>query len=586
MPLRAYQTAALDAILEARSRGHRKCLVYMATGSGKTRVLTAVYARLANDVTRCVIVASSIALVYQLASSFSSHARSVRRYDESGCDDAAILVTTYHSMPEPRESDMFLFDEAHHATSESWVNKCVNGRYAFAVFVTATPVSRPGFRMLPSECMGDGVCGPLVFSYSIPDGIDDHVLDPFRIVTPIRRKCVVESIGSAMRAFGHKRCMCFCGRATADHGLLDNVRSLMVDAGWEAQGIEVAGVVGNSGFSRTGSDLDAKAFIDDVSSADLRVLVACTAMGEGIDTCACDMVCFVNPKHSPALIVQNVGRALRPKGRTATVLLNTAAYDLKAWGTVLTVLASLRDACMQEEVMLWRDTQASRPRGTSSCTRARRVAVPSDVDARRRTLKRHLEANLTASEVADHMRSLGMSGTIEDESGRLILTVPGSKDCTCVAKTDGGRFVIANRNRARRGLKALDIAMHSDGEFEVMDVRMNGAGSAGGRLSRMLGRWCMAPPSDGRWFAFASRMQWMLRRDYLPPALSSLVVARLQREDVGEFRGVLEQAGEHAHDGVHGLLHDVGVGHEVLHERVGDVVDIGDGLLGHEGGDA
>jgi Type III restriction enzyme, res subunit/Helicase conserved C-terminal domain len=421
MTLRGYQTEAVQRVVNAFRSGERKCLVYMATGSGKTRVMLEISKQLSFD--RTFVVVPSLPLCKQMREIFQDRA----------------TVVTYHSLrvDDDPATTLCLFDEAHHVTSEVWRKHCMNPWYDFAVFVTATPISRPmNMRMLPTENMHNGVCGPLVFVYSIADAIHDGVLDPFRVVTTRVRESVVDAVLQTATHFGHTRVICFCGRADKRDIAMHDVRSL-VGKEWGPRA-RVCGVIGDAVIGDwAGSAID---FLEepnaDNSNSEIRVLVTCAAMGEGVDTKSCDLVCFCDAKQSPVSIVQNVGRALRRKGKTSSVLLNTPTTDTSSWKNILAVLAAMTDPFALDDIMLKYDNSNTvsgvSTKSTKPTKKKRERPVPF--------------SESISNDPKGELETRGMDATIEACSGEIIDYVIGSGPTYRVCMTRSGGCVVRRAN--------------------------------------------------------------------------------------------------------------------------------------------
>lgn len=111
---RAYQVAAIRQMAEHFSRHHRKGLLVMATGAGKTRVAIALVDLLmsAGWVKRVLFLADRSALVKQTTNAFKTHlptTNPVNLLDSSGKEQAAtarVVVSTYHTMMNLIDEDL------------------------------------------------------------------------------------------------------------------------------------------------------------------------------------------------------------------------------------------------------------------------------------------------------------------------------------------------------------------------------------------------------------------------------------------------------------------------------------------------
>ncbi len=195
---RYYQEAAIRQMTEHFSREHRKGLLVMATGSGKTRVAIALVDGLmrAGWVKHVLFLADRSALVRQAAGAFKSHlpdSNPVNLLEATGKEQAPaarVVVSTYHTMlnliDEAKDDgqklfsvghfDLVIIDEAHRSVYQKF-------GAIFAYFdslligLTATPkddVDRNTYRLFDLE---EGVP---TFAYPLEQAIADEFLVPYR----------------------------------------------------------------------------------------------------------------------------------------------------------------------------------------------------------------------------------------------------------------------------------------------------------------------------------------------------------------------------------------------------------------------
>lgn len=195
---RYYQEEAIRQITDHFSADHRKGLLVMATGSGKTRVAIALVDLLmrAGWVKRVLFLADRSALVRQATGAFKSHlpaSNPVNLLDATGKDQAPaarVVVSTYHTMMNLIDEakadgqklfsvghfDLVIIDEAHRSVYQKF-------GAIFAYFdslligLTATPkdeVDRNTYRLFDLE---EGVP---TFAYHLEQAIADQFLVPYR----------------------------------------------------------------------------------------------------------------------------------------------------------------------------------------------------------------------------------------------------------------------------------------------------------------------------------------------------------------------------------------------------------------------
>ncbi|MCL5061396.1 MAG: DEAD/DEAH box helicase family protein [Candidatus Thermoplasmatota archaeon] len=197
---RDYQQACIDTLCKEMSRGRRKLLVEMATGTGKTRTAAALIKRLfeANAITRVLFLVDRIPLAKQTEDAFAEHLpdypayvlRAGRRFQ----DEKRITITTLQSMVNIYSEyssgyfDLVISDECHRSIYGKWsgVLKHFDG---VQIGLTATPCVANLEDMAPDEEDKLFVRDTLrffevdkpTFAYKLKDAIHDGYLVPYQI---------------------------------------------------------------------------------------------------------------------------------------------------------------------------------------------------------------------------------------------------------------------------------------------------------------------------------------------------------------------------------------------------------------------
>lgn len=186
---RDYQVEAIRRVTEAVEKKHRKFLLVMATGTGKTRTVISIIDILlrAKRIQRALFLADRRELVRQAIGSFKEHLpnESIERIEGGKIPTAArIQVATYPSMMQVYEQlsvgyyDIIVADESH---------RTIYNRYkalfdwfdALQVGLTATPtdfIDHNTFQLF--EC-DDGVP---TFNYSFEEAVADEHLANYRVL--------------------------------------------------------------------------------------------------------------------------------------------------------------------------------------------------------------------------------------------------------------------------------------------------------------------------------------------------------------------------------------------------------------------
>ena len=193
---RPYQTRALGRIAQHFDGGHRKALLVMATGTGKTRMVIALVDMMirAGLVKRALFLADRQQLVKQATNAFKAHlpsAGAVNLLTNAG-DTGRVYVSTYPTMMNlidraeasgehrfgPGHFDLVVVDEAHRSIYKRYA-AIFDYFDAFLVGLTATPpdeVDRDTYRMFGLDV------GKPTDHYGLEEAVDDGFLVPSEAV--------------------------------------------------------------------------------------------------------------------------------------------------------------------------------------------------------------------------------------------------------------------------------------------------------------------------------------------------------------------------------------------------------------------
>ena len=207
---RDYQTECIEALSAEVTRGRRKLLVEMATGTGKTRTAAAFIKRLfeAGMVTRVLFLVDRIALARQAEDAFTDHLRDYpchvlrpgRGFDRATRVTVATLQTMiaeYHDLS-PGYFDLVITDECHRSIYGKWsgVLRHFDG---IQIGLTATPCTA-GADALPDPEDGLFVRDTLrffeltepTFCYTLRRAIEEGHLVHYRIYRAMTVKTAAE----------------------------------------------------------------------------------------------------------------------------------------------------------------------------------------------------------------------------------------------------------------------------------------------------------------------------------------------------------------------------------------------------------
>jgi DNA repair protein RadD len=190
---RPYQVEALDSIRNHYSRGEKRVLLHMPTGSGKTFLFSMMLKRIHERGKKAFIVVRGRALVDQAS----------QRLFREGVPHGVVMaghwnykpgeniqvcsIDTIHRRKIKLKADMIVIDEAHMATSRSYRELIDLYPEAFFLSVTATPYVKAGLKHLADhvvypisveQLMIDGyLVRPRYFSFPTDINLDSVEID-------------------------------------------------------------------------------------------------------------------------------------------------------------------------------------------------------------------------------------------------------------------------------------------------------------------------------------------------------------------------------------------------------------------------
>lgn len=319
MTLRLYQSAALDAIRAHLRAGVRRVLLVSPTGSGKTTIAAALIHAAEVRRSRSVFLAHRKELIDQCSARLDSlgvqHGIVMakhRRYRPLELTQVASVQTLARRELPPAE--IVIVDEAHHARAGTYGKILDAYPHAAIVGLTATPWRQDGrglgelFRAIvvaatPVQLLADGYLVPLDgFAYDNPDLSDVPIshgeyaegalgaaVDRPKILGNIVEKYQAQAGGSRAVVFA----------ATVKHSLhlLERFRG----AGIAAEHLD-----------GTTSRLEREAILARLASGQARVVCNVGVLTEGFDCPALTTCILARPTRSLTLMLQMIGRVLRP----------------------------------------------------------------------------------------------------------------------------------------------------------------------------------------------------------------------------------------------------------------------------------
>jgi len=177
--LRPYQLKALECIRGLFRIGKKKVLLHLSTGGGKTAVFCELAKLSASNGKRVCIVVRGRSLVDQASKRLSSYdvdhgvlMANDHRFDDTKLVQVVSVDTCVRRNNYPN-ADLLVIDEAHLATSDSFMKFLEHYQHSYIVSVTATPWVEAGMMHLVAD--KDSVVYPISLQELIDNG---HLVAP------------------------------------------------------------------------------------------------------------------------------------------------------------------------------------------------------------------------------------------------------------------------------------------------------------------------------------------------------------------------------------------------------------------------
>ncbi len=314
LTLRPYQTEIARSVHESWKSGHKRPLVVLPTGSGKTVLAADMAHRVAGHDNTAWFIVHRRELLKQTKDTF----------DLFGIPRDRVFVGMVQTIikqgyPDP---DLIVFDEAQHISARTWLRIVEAHPDAFMTGLTATPARLDG------KALGD-VFDRLVLGPTTQDLINQGWLSPYRMIVAdvadltglrtrgsdydrtdaesrLMERAVYGDVVKAYQDYGQTQAIYFCTTIKHSEATAEAFR----EAGIRAEHFD-----GNTPAK------DRDRLIEQFRAGSVQILCNCELIGEGFDMPACDIVGMLRPTQSLTIYLQQVGRALRPRpGKVATLI--------------------------------------------------------------------------------------------------------------------------------------------------------------------------------------------------------------------------------------------------------------------------
>jgi superfamily II DNA or RNA helicase len=335
MNLRSYQQQLVTDIRLQYQLGHRKVLMVLSTGGGKTCIFSHIAQAAARKGNRVLIAVHRQELLDQAIRALPMPHGVIaanRAMDLSAAVQVASVQTLARRLHKlPRDFfQLVIIDEAHHSNAGTWAKVLEHFHQAHLLGVTATPIRLDGRGL--GEHYQAMVKGPSAAWLT-----DNGYLAPARVLAPpgfdttgLRKRMgdfdtreAEHRIGTIMGdCLSHYRkhldgqtAIAFC--CSVAHA--EAVARLFMGAGIPAASID------GSMTSEQRRDL-----LQALGTGRIRVLTSCALIGEGVDVPSVGGCILLRPTASTSLHLQMIGRCLRPSpGKAAAVVLDHVGNTLR-----------------------------------------------------------------------------------------------------------------------------------------------------------------------------------------------------------------------------------------------------------------
>jgi len=331
-PPRPWQRNALDSLGRIRASRHRRALVAVATGLGKTWLAAYDVLAVGNALSRrprVLIIAHRAEILIQAEATIRTAMRT--RWEDTrvtwylGANNdmrGDLVVASVQKLSRPeglceldrQQFDYVVIDEVHHAQAPSYRRVLARLNATFTLGLTATPERTDGVDVASlfddvlawQATVGDGIAeGSLVpFHYlGLKDDVDfaqiswrNGRFDPSELEEKLENSARMERLWTAWQGDPDARTLVFC--CSRRHAL------------YTRDWLRRRNVRASAVFSGTGGDPRSGSLSDFIAGR-LQSLCVVDLFNEGLDLPDVDRVVMLRPTESKVVFLQQLGRGLR-----------------------------------------------------------------------------------------------------------------------------------------------------------------------------------------------------------------------------------------------------------------------------------
>ena len=342
MTARPYQAKAKDEIRELFLAGHRRALLWLATGGGKTFVFCDMVKDAAENGNKCYIVVRGRKLVDQAS----------QRLFREGVSHGVLMAGHWNFRPRERvqvcsidtllsrgidlaDADFIVIDEVHLFQPNTAASVLLQGcREAFILGVTATPYVPKGLAHL---------CDAMVHPVTMEDLVRDGHLVPFRYFAPTQPNLDDVAISRATKDFDTQELELVMIQGALVGSIVEHWKKIAAGRPTICFAVSVshskrltqmfceAGIRAEHCDADT-SDSERKAILDRSASGETQIIVNVGILCTGVDMPWISCIIFARPTLSMNLYIQQAGRGTRTSEGKSNCLILDHAGNIKRHG--------------------------------------------------------------------------------------------------------------------------------------------------------------------------------------------------------------------------------------------------------------
>jgi len=338
--LRDYQVDLIAQIEAAIAQGHRRIMLQLPTGAGKTRCFVELaknhrFNPYAGGVPNCLVIAHREELIVQAADALERELRNtiigvgIIKAGYKPLPRRSIQVATIQTLIRRKfpPAGLVIIDEAHHAAAETYQRVIEHYGEAIILGVTATPIRADGKGFKDTFDI-------LIKGASIRELTSKKFLCPYRLFAYPIQRINIQNMSTVAGDFDLDE--------LADAVVASEVRADLVKT-WEqyADGMRTVVFAVNTKLSKEYAEayckaghraehIDGKmlkgeraAILDRFKQGETQILCNCNIVTEGFDLPEMECVQVVRPTQSLSFWMQMVGRSLRiANDKTEAIILD------------------------------------------------------------------------------------------------------------------------------------------------------------------------------------------------------------------------------------------------------------------------